>query len=108
MTGHEANAHESRLKVTAGPVHHSDTHQEVPVNGETIRIENDHAIVSLCVRIKGYTGMMMSYFRRTQAHLALNPQDIPKTRPPPAHTSSTLYIPRTCTPYVSQSSSKSA
>lgn len=56
MTGPEANAHESRLRVTAGPVHHSDTHQEVPVNGDTIRIENDHAIVSLCVRIKGYTG----------------------------------------------------
>ncbi|CAG8140459.1 unnamed protein product [Penicillium salamii] len=39
------NEHGYRLKVTAGPVHDRDTHQVVPVNGETLRIENEHAIV---------------------------------------------------------------
>jgi hypothetical protein len=46
-----------RLKVTAGTDYDPKTlHQVVPVNGKTVRIENEHAIVSLCVRIKDYTG----------------------------------------------------
>jgi hypothetical protein len=56
MDDHETDAHKYRLKVTAGPVYDRSTHQVVPVNGETIRIENEHAIVSLCVRIQDYTG----------------------------------------------------
>lgn len=59
MHGHATDAHKYRLKVTAGPVHDSKTHQVVPVNGETLRIENDHAIVSLCVRIQDYTGQCL-------------------------------------------------
>lgn len=54
------NEHGYRLKVTAGPVHDRDTHQVVPVNGETLRIENEHAIVSLCVRVQDYTGKSRS------------------------------------------------
>ncbi|CAG7924604.1 unnamed protein product [Penicillium olsonii] len=45
--GNQMNADGYRLKVTAGPVHDRSTHQVVPVNGETLRIENEHAIVSL-------------------------------------------------------------
>jgi hypothetical protein len=46
-----------RLKVTAGPEYDTSTHQVVPVNSEkTIRLENEHAIVNLCVRIQDYTG----------------------------------------------------
>lgn len=56
MVGQDTKAHNHRLKVTAGADYNLKTHQVVPVNGETIRIENDHAIVSLCVRIKDYTG----------------------------------------------------
>ncbi|CDM33438.1 hypothetical protein DTO013E5_7306 [Penicillium roqueforti] len=56
MVSQDTNAHKFRLKVTAGADYDRKTHQLVPVNGETIRIENEHAIVSLCVRIKNYTG----------------------------------------------------
>ncbi|KAL2216681.1 hypothetical protein M432DRAFT_75954 [Thermoascus aurantiacus ATCC 26904] len=46
-----------RLKVTAGPEYDPRTHQTVPVNqDETLRLENAHAIVSLCVRVQNYTG----------------------------------------------------
>ena len=46
-----------RLKVTAGPSYDPFTHQLVPVNDDqTLRIENEHAITSLCVRIQDYTG----------------------------------------------------
>lgn len=46
-----------RLKVTAGPSYDPSTHQLVPVNeDQTLRIENEHAITSLCVRIRDYTG----------------------------------------------------
>ncbi|GMF79411.1 unnamed protein product [Aspergillus oryzae] len=45
-----------RLKVTAGPSYDPSTHQLVPVNeDQTLRIENEHAITSLCVRIRDYT-----------------------------------------------------
>ncbi|KAF4761261.1 hypothetical protein HAV15_006123 [Penicillium sp. str.  len=56
MVTQDTNAHKHRLKVTAGADYNRKAHQVVPVNGETIRIENEHAIVSLCVRIKDYTG----------------------------------------------------
>jgi hypothetical protein len=56
MVSQDNNAHKYRLKVTAGADYDLKTHQEVPVNGETIRIENEHAIVSLCVRIQNYRG----------------------------------------------------
>lgn len=56
MVTQDTNAHKHRLKVTAGADYNSKAHQVVPVNGESIRIENEHAIVSLCVRIKDYTG----------------------------------------------------
>lgn len=56
MSGEETNAHKYRLRVTAGPEYEPSNHQVVPVNGETIRIESDHAIISLCVRIQDYTG----------------------------------------------------
>jgi hypothetical protein len=47
-----------RLKVTAGPSYDTSTHQLVPVNeDQTLRIENEHAVVSLCVRIQDYTGI---------------------------------------------------
>lgn len=52
----KTGAHKYRLKVTAGADYDPDTHQVVPVNGETLRIDNEHATVSLCVRIQGYTG----------------------------------------------------
>ncbi|KAL1990538.1 hypothetical protein VTN49DRAFT_6377 [Thermomyces lanuginosus] len=47
-----------RLKVTAGPEYDTSTHQVVPVNSnKTIRFENQHATVNLCVRIQDYTGL---------------------------------------------------
>jgi hypothetical protein len=50
-------AHKYRLKVTAGAEYNPDTHKIVPVNrDQTLRIENDLATVSLCVRIQNYTG----------------------------------------------------
>lgn len=57
MVTQDTNAHKYRLKVTAGADYDLKTHQVVPVNGETIRIENEHAIVSLCVRIQNYRGI---------------------------------------------------
>ncbi|OJJ46912.1 hypothetical protein ASPZODRAFT_151511 [Penicilliopsis zonata CBS 506.65] len=46
-----------RLKVTAGPTWDPSTHQVVPVNAdETLRIENEHCVVDLCVRIQDYAG----------------------------------------------------
>jgi hypothetical protein len=57
MVSQDTNAHKYRLKVTAGADYDLKTHQVVPVNGETIRIENEHAIVSLCVRVQNYRGI---------------------------------------------------
>ncbi|EAW06467.1 DUF1769 domain-containing protein [Aspergillus clavatus NRRL 1] len=66
MTGH-TQAHKYRLKVTAGTEYNPDTHEIVPVNADqSLRIENEHATVSLCVRIQKYTGY---------------PDDSPKTNP---------------------------
>ncbi|KAF4220378.1 hypothetical protein CNMCM8980_005180 [Aspergillus fumigatiaffinis] len=60
-------AHKYRLKVTAGAEYNPDTHKIVPVNrNQTLRIENDLATVSLCVRIQNYTGY---------------PDDSPETHP---------------------------
>ncbi|KAJ9294696.1 hypothetical protein DTO271G3_6616 [Paecilomyces variotii] len=52
------NEHEKyRLKVTAGPDYDTKTHQVVPVNkDQTLHFENEHAIVSVCVRVQDYTG----------------------------------------------------
>ncbi|KAJ5774211.1 hypothetical protein N7457_009107 [Penicillium paradoxum] len=55
MGDEDNKANTRRLKVTAGPDYDLKTHQVVPVNGKTIRIENEHAIISLCVRIQDYT-----------------------------------------------------
>ncbi|KAJ5550755.1 hypothetical protein N7461_005453 [Penicillium sp. DV-2018c] len=66
MIAKDTNSTERRLKVSAGPDYDLKTHQAVPVNGETIRIENEHAIISLCVKIQGYTGY---------------PEDSPSTSP---------------------------
>ncbi|KAL4891760.1 hypothetical protein BDV59DRAFT_63277 [Aspergillus ambiguus] len=53
----QSNEPKYRLKVTAGTHYNPDTHQLVPVNeDQSIRFENEHAIVSLCVRIQDYTG----------------------------------------------------
>ena len=59
MWNHTNNTGSSkyRVKVTAGTEYNPDTHQPVPVNGnQTLRIENQHATVSLCVRIQDFTG----------------------------------------------------
>lgn len=46
-----------RLKVTAGPDYDPKTHQIVQVNADkTLRIENEHSIVSACVRVQDYDG----------------------------------------------------
>ena len=46
-----------RLKVTAGPGYDPQTHQVVYVNDEkTLRFENEHSRVSICVRIQDYVG----------------------------------------------------
>lgn len=51
------DARKYRVKVTAGTEYDPNTHQPVPVNGnQTLRIENEHATVTLCVRIQNYTG----------------------------------------------------
>lgn len=56
-----------RLRVTAGPAHDPSTHKLVPVNApETLTFENDHIILSLAVRIRGFTGY---------------PRDSPETAP---------------------------
>jgi hypothetical protein len=47
-----------RLRVTAGPEYDPATHQLVGINSEeTLWIENEHAIVNLCVRVQDYTGV---------------------------------------------------
>src|SRR3954471_15961862 len=102
MADEETNAHKYRLRVTAGPEYDPNTHQVVPVNGETLRIENDHAIISLCVRIQDYTG--------NKHPLPLLP---PKSKPLPkqasrraqhlqAHISNIHYTQKTSTQYPSQ------
>ncbi|KAJ5153556.1 uncharacterized protein N7482_010034 [Penicillium canariense] len=45
-----------RLSVSASADYDPVTPQVVPVNGETLRIDNEHATVSLCVRIQNCTG----------------------------------------------------
>ena len=51
------NKSKYRLQVTAGPGYDTAYHTIVPVNQqETVTFENDCAMVSLCVRIKNYTG----------------------------------------------------
>ncbi|KAJ5670295.1 uncharacterized protein N7477_005658 [Penicillium maclennaniae] len=56
MTGQDQAAR-YRLKVTAGSSYDPATHQLVPVNEDrSLRIENEHACVRLCVRIQDYTG----------------------------------------------------
>lgn len=46
-----------RLRVTAGPSYDLNTHKVVPVNAEeTLRIENEQAVIYLCVRVQDYTG----------------------------------------------------
>ncbi|KAH8423087.1 DUF1769 domain-containing protein [Aspergillus melleus] len=70
------DAQKYRLKVTAGSEYNPDTHRIVPVNeNQPLRIDNEHATISLCVRIQDYTGY---------------PDDSPKTNPyftHPLHTS---------------------
>lgn len=57
-----------RLRVTAGPSYDLNTHRTVPVNAEeTLRIENEHAVTYLCVRVQDYTGKP----------IPLNKQDAP-------------------------------
>ncbi|GAM38503.1 hypothetical protein TCE0_033f09271 [Talaromyces pinophilus] len=47
-----------RLRVTAGPSYDLNTHKVVPVNAEeTLRIENEQAVIYLCVRVQDYTGL---------------------------------------------------
>lgn len=73
-----------RLKVTAGPDYDINTHQEVPVNGKTIRIENEHAIISLCVRIQDYTGNALLFTSSQKVKLTIQtgyPENSPKTSP---------------------------
>jgi hypothetical protein len=46
-----------RLRVTAGPSYEPSTHKVVPVNApETLTFETSSMILSLCVRIKHFTG----------------------------------------------------
>lgn len=50
-----------RLMVTAGPSYDTRTHQMVHVNdNHTLRIENEHSIVSVCVRVQDYIGTYQS------------------------------------------------
>lgn len=52
-----------RLKVTAGPDYDPQTHQIVQVNADkTLRIENEHSIVSACVRVQDYDGMPLCLY----------------------------------------------
>lgn len=87
-----------RLKVTAGPEYDPRTHQTVPVNqDETLRLENAHAIVSLCVRVQNYTGisippcpysydeyLLIVYIMMTRLPIHLPPNP-PLLLPPPPH-----------------------
>ncbi|OQU99593.1 hypothetical protein CLAIMM_05203 [Cladophialophora immunda] len=46
-----------RLRVTAGPSYDAATHKTVPVNGsETLTFETSSIILSVCVRIRHFTG----------------------------------------------------
>jgi hypothetical protein len=46
-----------RLQVTAGPEYDPASHFTVPVNqDETLEFENDHASVSICVRVRNFRG----------------------------------------------------
>ncbi|KAL1966367.1 hypothetical protein VTN77DRAFT_4509 [Rasamsonia byssochlamydoides] len=57
-SGKGSNTTNYRLRVTAGPEYHPSTHRIVPVNSDkTLRFENSHAIVNVCVRIQEYTGL---------------------------------------------------
>ncbi len=50
-----------RLRVTAGPSYNPSTHKIVPVNAsETLTFETPSIILSLCVRIKHFTGFPAS------------------------------------------------
>ena len=61
-----SDAQKYRLKITAGSEYNPDTHRIVPVNEtQPLRIDNEHATISLCVRIQDYTGM---YFLPTYSH----------------------------------------
>ncbi|KAI9039010.1 DUF1769 domain-containing protein [Aspergillus affinis] len=70
------DAQKYRLKVTAGSEYNPDSHRIVPVNeNQPLCIDNEHATISLCVRIQDYTGY---------------PDDSPRTNPyftHPLHTS---------------------
>lgn len=84
MVSQDTNANKHRLKVTAGADYNPKAHQAVPVNGETIRIENEHAIVSLCVRIKDYTGNTPAHLFGPTAELINRigyPENSPSTTP---------------------------
>ncbi|KAJ5684467.1 uncharacterized protein N7477_000812 [Penicillium maclennaniae] len=45
-----------RIKVTAGPDYDPATHQNVHVNGDTLRIDNDRVTLDLAIRIQDYKG----------------------------------------------------
>lgn len=46
-----------RLRVSAGPSYDLKTHKVVPVNAEeTLRIENEQAVIYLLVRVQDYNG----------------------------------------------------
>lgn len=108
MADHDTNAHKYRLKVTAGPVYDRNTHQVVPVNGETIRIENEHAIVSLCVRIQDYAGkiralrLFMQFWRAKRWQSSPITQGIPRNHLQQARILNMSCTKRICTPYVSR------
>lgn len=84
MTGQDQAAR-YRLKVTAGSSYDPATHQLVPVNEDrSLRIENEHASVSLCVRIQDYTGISYNLlhcrYLNTKEHIGY-PDNSPKTNP---------------------------
>lgn len=84
MVSQDTSANKRRLKVTAGADYNLKAHQAVPVNGETTRIENEHAIVSLCVRIQDYTGNIPSRLFSQGAKLINQigyPENSPSTSP---------------------------
>lgn len=85
-----------RLKVTAGPDYDTKTHQVVPVNkDQTLHFENEHAIVSVCVRIQDYTGMLRRIYSPKDDSVELRLilisylQDTPMAPRRAAHTSPT-------------------
>lgn len=80
--GHQDNkAEEHRLKVTAGPGYDPSTHQVVPVNGKTIRIDSEHATVSLCVRIKDYSGITPAFVLSSHRTKLITHAGYPKNSP---------------------------